>query len=80
MVPRTALVEAVPSSLPTSLAPDRAVTSVFFTRFTTPTAMISAPVIVRLIARSTPAPWPGRAPPLLMPRALRRMRVLLFDE
>src|SRR5262249_25089727 len=52
MTPRTVATAAPPISAPTSCTPDSAVTSVLFTRFSTPTATISLLVI---------APWTARA-------------------
>src|SRR5262245_2044648 len=52
MVPRTVATAAPPISAPTSCTPDSAVTSVLFTRLSTPTATISLLVI---------APWTARA-------------------
>src|SRR6185295_10076573 len=52
MVPRTVATAAPPISAPTSCTPDSAVTSVLFTRLSTPTATISLLVI---------APWTTRA-------------------
>src|SRR5262249_15355643 len=52
MVPRTVATAAPPISAPTSCTPDSTVTSVLFTRLSTPTATISLLVI---------APWTARA-------------------
>jgi hypothetical protein len=53
MAPRTAVTLAVPIAAPTSCTPASAVTMVFRTRCSTPTAMISLPLIALWIARWT---------------------------